>query len=100
MFLITYRCKPGKDYQGKSVGGAYVNCYIKRNKFEIADKISREHICESGWVILKQEDVSKINLMYYKVSGASGIEYYKQAVIDKEVFVFYTYPKNKTRKKV
>ncbi|MCE3226741.1 MAG: hypothetical protein K0S32_1292 [Bacteroidetes bacterium] len=95
MFLITYHCKPGKNYKGKPVAGAYVNCYIKRNKFEIADRISREHILKSDWIVKKLEDVSKINLSFYKTSNASGIEYYKQALIDKEVFVFYNYPKKK-----
>ncbi len=90
MFLLTYHVKPtsNKKNTGDSKG-AFVNCYVVDDNLKNADKIARKEIKEMDWDIVKREEVQTVD----KESIADDKkEYYEQALIDKTVFVFYTYP--------
>ncbi|MDN4165477.1 hypothetical protein QWY31_08195 [Cytophagales bacterium LB-30] len=54
-----------------------------------ADKIARQEIEEMDWFILEREEVQTIDNESIEDDKK---EYYEQALIDKTVFVFYTYP--------
>ncbi len=90
MFLLTYHVKPTVDRQdNKGTSGAFVNCYIITDSLKTADKIARREIKEQNWDILEQEDAQTVDS---ESIADDKREYYNQALIDKTVFVFYTYP--------
>lgn len=92
MFLITYHIKPKPlNPEFNKIGGAYVNCYIEADNFEEADLIARGEVENNNWDIYEY-DSSKIVTQKDYIDNDENREYFEQALIDKEVFVFFTYP--------
>ncbi len=90
MFLLTYHVRPTSSKKDISdTKGAFVNCYIVTDTLKNADKIARQEIKEMDWFILKREEVQTIDNESIEDDKK---EYYEQALIDKTVFIFYTYP--------
>jgi hypothetical protein len=52
MYFFTFlsQPKPGNDSYGQ-YGGAYVNCWINREKHEEAEEIARQGIDSFGWTV-------------------------------------------------
>jgi hypothetical protein len=77
----------------KEYGGATVGCWIrnqtKRNAFLIAKGWIEEH----GWVALALDEQRSVSAETYRNEPESR-QYFEQALIDDEVFVFYTFPKH------
>lgn len=84
--FITYHVKP---IEPSDIGGAYVNCFIESNSSKRAQEIAERQITELNWQIIEMEELTVIN---QDTVDDDKREYYEQALIDKEVFVFYTYP--------
>ena len=92
MFLITYHGKPLPNTDdAKKLGGAYINCYIEADKFEEANLIARGEIEKNHWNILELDDTRVVTKDDY-IDDPHNREYFEQALIDKEVLVFHTYP--------
>lgn len=92
IFLITYHAVPTeKAEQFEMYGGAYVNCYIEADNIYEGLKKAEQEIKDSDWTDLDFQDamVADPDNM-----GSDKIEYYEQALIDKEVLVFHCYPIN------
>lgn len=90
MKFITYHLRPSEEFDNEEqVGGAYVNCFIETDSSQQAQDIAKKQIVELNWEIIELEELT--NLDQDTVSDENR-EYYEQALIDKEVFVFYTYP--------
>jgi hypothetical protein len=99
MYLITYRGKPtSKSPEAKQFGGGYINCWIKQRKFEKADAMARSGIADNNWKIETLEEAYQVTRKNYS-NDDDGLEYFEQALIDEIVFVYYTYPKRKKRKR-
>jgi hypothetical protein len=94
MFYIVYHCQPNKKYAGELIGGAYIGCWIATTTLSKVDKIARKLIKEQNWSILETDEEGEI-LPGSMNKKNPRFEYYEQALIDKEVLVFYTYPKTK-----
>ena len=93
MYLLTFHTKPLPSHpEFDETGGAYVNCYIVAEDLEAANKIASEEITANNWRILELDESTIIKSA--EDVDPEKLEYYEQALIDKEVFVFYTYPLN------
>ena len=74
-------------------GGAAVGCWIKNQTKKNAYLITKGWIEEQGWVVLSLEEQYPISEEDYK-EKQEGKEYFEQALIDDEVFVFNTFPRH------
>ena len=98
MFYIVYHGKPNELYQGKPIGGAYIGCWIMNRTMIKAEHIARKIVTSQGWDIIEVDEKSEITPESVD-KQSERFEYYQQALIDKEVVVYYTYPKIKKSKR-
>ncbi len=92
MFCLIYHACPTPEHsQCKSIGGAFVSCWIERATIGEADAVARQSIADELWNIDKLEEAYPVDRSNYD-EGVDGLEYYEQALIDREVFVFHRYP--------
>lgn len=97
MFFFRFKAKPEAiNPESRTSAGAYINCWISRKKKVEAEAVARKTIKKERWTILKLEKGCRI---MPKTQRPSGMKYYKQALIDKEVLVFHTWPTKKTKKR-
>lgn len=89
MFLFEYHATPKFETDAL---GAYINCWIMDIEFNNAKLRSQNLIKKENWNIDSIEDVSEINNGEI-TNKEDNFIYYEQAIIDKEVVVFYTYDK-------
>ena len=92
MHYLIYDAQPkANSDKAKEFGGAYVSCWIMSDNLEEANLIAKGMISEQGWVNITLDEGYEIDESHYK-NKKDGLEYYRQALIDKEVLVFHTYP--------
>ncbi|MCB9173473.1 MAG: hypothetical protein H6589_02600 [Flavobacteriales bacterium] len=92
MFLLTYNVKPNTtNVEYIETCGAFVNCFIEADSFDEANLIARGGIEMNDWRIIELEEFKTITYDDF-LDDSDKREYYEQALIDKEVFVFHTYP--------
>ncbi len=94
MFYLIYHGRP--NYRDKSVGGAMIGCWIETVSMYKADKIARNLIKEQSWDIIKKDRFKTVKPNSLD-KESEHFKYYEQALIDKEVLVFYSYPETKKR---
>lgn len=90
MFFIMFHGVPNQhavDVDG--IAGAYINCYIDAVDLISATKIAKKDISKMNWIVLNREEAYKID---DTTISDKGRKYYNQALIDKTVYVFHTYP--------
>ncbi len=93
MFLLTYHAKPNKTFEDyNEIGGAWVNCWIEHESPEEAEKIAKKEIEDYDWQIKKLDEIIEVDENYYS-ENEDKKEYFEQALIDKIVLLFHTYPK-------
>ena len=92
MQLVMLKARQHPDFDHDEVyGGSFINCYMKDRTVDGALNDAKAWVEERGWYILNVEE-------HYEIDEASfdepdgGKEYYDQALIDGQVFVFFTYP--------
>ena len=87
-----YHVKPLPDLKNTdNIAGAYVSCWIEASSMIKADKIAIDEIGLAKWNVLERDDAYEIKEEYYS-DNSTGLEFYKQALIDKWVLRFHTYP--------
>jgi hypothetical protein len=92
MFFFTFEAKPSVDHpENNAIGGAFVNCWIEASTQTDAEKNARRTIEEHKWNIEILAESYLDDRAYYD-DDAPGLQYYEQALMDKEVFVFHRYP--------
>src|SRR4051812_12509796 len=96
MFYLIYEGRPNKDYHDKSVAGGLIGCWIETTSIKEAAKIARHLIKEQHWDIIKKDEFKTVQSNSIE-KDSEHYKYYEQALTDKEVLVFYTYPKRKNR---
>jgi hypothetical protein len=94
MFYLIYHGRPNKNYPDKSVAGGQIGCWIETTTIQNADKIARHLIEEQHWGNIKKDQFKTVKPNSID-KDSEHFQYYDQALIDKEVLVFYTYPKTK-----
>jgi hypothetical protein len=92
MFLIQFNATPRRNVQtAPQAAGARVNCWIERSTLDEAVSAARAGIEAQGWIVNEHDEAYEVDETTYP-PGKDGREYFEQALIDKEVFVFYTFP--------
>jgi len=77
----------------KQYAGATVGCWIKNQTKKNAYLIAKGWIEDHGWVPLSLEEQYPVSAETYR-GKSEGRQYFEQALIDDEVFVFCTSPKH------
>jgi hypothetical protein len=94
LFYLCFEVTPKPDSpHAQRWGGAFVNCWIDRASFQKAERVARRHIEKQGWSMSKLDEAREIIVGEYD-DEAPGKDYFEQALVDGEVFVFYTWPKD------
>src|SRR5713226_4071577 len=92
MFYFLIEAKPSPDNPEVSeLGGAFVSCWIEHPTLEEAESVALKMISEARWQVVAIEERFPIDRSFYDVQS-SGLQYFEQALLDKEVLVFDAYP--------
>jgi len=90
MKFITYHVIPTRNFENKEkIGGAYVNCFIDSESSNYSQEVAKRQLTKLHWEIIELEELTIID---QNTVSEENKNYYEEALIDKEVFVFYTYP--------
>lgn len=93
IFLITYHAKPNKTFEDyEDFGGAHVNCWIEESSAENAEKIAQKEIEEYNWHVKTLDEIIEVDEEFYSEEDPKR-QYFEQALLDKVVMLFYTYPR-------
>lgn len=99
MYFLIYSAIPARGTENYELyAGSQVACWINEKRQLMAKRKAQALIEKHGWNIKKLEEFRPISEENYRDSK-NGLEYFKQALIDGEVCVFYTYPRRKKRSK-
>jgi hypothetical protein len=91
MQLVRIEAKQSRQYaHEKWYAGAYIDCYIKDQTEENALYVAKGWIAKNGWEVLDVEEQRQIEQDAYE-EGTDGREYFQQALLDEEVFVYYCF---------
>lgn len=93
IFYIQYHAEP--DAEGEQFGlygGAYVTCWVRAASVAEAEKTASAAIRESGWKIVAVEDECCAASESWYSDDDEGKQYFLQAVIDGECYVFHQWP--------
>jgi len=92
VYFLVYHVKPSLDKtKSIKVGGAYVSCWVNAINEVEAMKIAENEIALNYWIILTLDECYKAEIDNYLV-GSNQREHYEQAIIDKWLLIFHTYP--------
>ncbi|MGI8980716.1 MAG: hypothetical protein ACR2FY_15930 [Pirellulaceae bacterium] len=92
MYFVQFLATPRKNARtAPESAGAFVNCWIERPSLAEAINTARESVEAEGWIVDEPEMAHQVDAGHYSESD-EGEQYFKQALIDKEVFVFHTFP--------
>ncbi len=91
MYFFSFHSIPIKPEDKLEFGGAYVNCWIQDSSIHDAEERARTAIEENEWSITDQDNESYETTRDHWIND-DQLEYYDQALIDREVWVFNIYP--------
>jgi len=86
IFYFQFEARPKKP---GGTGGAFINCWIDRPTREEAESHVRDAIANQDWSVTRLEEAV---LVTRETQPAESRQYFDQAEIDGEVFVFHTWP--------
>lgn len=92
MYVLTILANTTPEHpdHGK-VGESFVTCWIDREDEQEATEIACDMIVSEGWEVVRVEEVSTVTESDYEEDDEYR-QYYEQALIDKEVFLFHVCP--------
>jgi hypothetical protein len=94
VFFLNYKVKPKPEVKRhQEVGGAFVTCWMDLPSLEEAKAAAIDLIHEDGWDVTDLEEAKPV----LEPVGDAAREYYEQALIDKTVLCFNTWPAKKAR---
>ena len=92
IFYLQYEASPTIESDiYNDVGGAYINCWIKTDSLQSAMKIAEKDIKNNRWVVHNLEDLGSVTNDNYDEDD-NALEYYQQALMDGEVYVYHSWP--------
>jgi hypothetical protein len=92
MFFFRFEVRPTPTHsKSPEYAGAFVNCWVLRDTQDQAEDVAREWISNEGWHIISVDEATLMTREKQEESP-DGVEYFEQAEIDSEVFVFHTWP--------
>lgn len=91
MFMIRLHATPSQESPDHGqCGGAYINCWIVAGSFEEATQRAQRDVRGFGW---QPESVERaVRITREECDNERARELFDQAMIDKEVYEFHTYP--------
>jgi hypothetical protein len=99
MYLFTFLASPTPDAKEfHEAGGAYVNCWIlgdgggDRSDRDAAELRAKELIEEYGWDVDALEEGAIVSGADYPQDDEDRV-FYEQALVEREVLVFNTWPR-------
>lgn len=92
IYFLVYHVKPSLDnIQDNKYGGAYASCWIEAKNERQAMKIAENKIVQNHWIVFELDECFKAEKANY-TKGSNQLEFYEQALMDKLVLTFHTYP--------
>ncbi|HKV10621.1 MAG TPA: hypothetical protein VJ725_20940 [Thermoanaerobaculia bacterium] len=92
MFFFTFLAAPTPDAQEyPDTGGAYVDCWILGDDRSEAEERARDLIQDYGWSVEALESETTVTSQDYQ-DDEENREFYEQALVEREVLVFNTWP--------
>lgn len=93
MYFFTFLASPTAEAKEFSEsGGAYVNCWILNDERQPAEARATDLIEEYGWSVEALEDQGTVTSDDYAEDDEDR-EFYEQALVEREVLVFNTWPR-------
>jgi hypothetical protein len=90
MFHFRFEVRPKRTHpKFGHYACAMVSCWIQRDTQDQAAAVARGWIGDEDWTIIRTEHA---DLITRETQLPDGLQYFEQAEIDGEVFVFFTYP--------
>jgi hypothetical protein len=90
--VITLVARPGKGAAQFDIsGGAYVNAFIDASDETEATAIADREVRDAGWIPESIENTVYLCREDYEENDPN-LAYFDQALIDKEVLVFHSWP--------
>jgi hypothetical protein len=92
MFFIQFEVRPKQTHpKHDQYAGAMVSCWVLRDTQSQAEAVARGWIGDQDWRITRAEG-SRLMTKESQAEHPDGMQYFEQAEIDREVFVFHTWP--------
>jgi hypothetical protein len=92
MFFFQFEVRPKQTHPKRDkYGGATVNCWVLRDTQSQAEAVARGWIGDEDWRITGVKEATLIT-REIQAEHPKGMQYFEQAEIDREVFVFHTWP--------
>jgi hypothetical protein len=92
MFFFRFEVRPKQTHPKRGhYAGAMVNCWVLRDTQAQAEAVARGWIGDEDWRITGVEEATLMT-RERQAEFPDGIQYFEQAEIDSEVFVFHTWP--------
>ena len=94
LFTIEARVNPKAKFAAEwsGVTGAFVNCYVSFKDFELAEKIAKWAVKDSGWIVEKRTDAWKLHKSKLKTKKEK--QYYAEALKHGYCLVFHLWDKD------
>jgi hypothetical protein len=89
--IVEATLKTDSEDRGR-YGGARVACWIDVTDAKTARDAANRLVAQAGWLPTTTIEARVIGRDDYAVTD-DGLKYYEQALVDHEVCVFYTFPK-------
>ncbi|RKY93942.1 MAG: hypothetical protein DRQ01_03555 [Ignavibacteriae bacterium] len=91
IFYFRFSCIPINNSENyENYAGGYVNCWIRSNNEDSAQRIAEGVISKQEWEVEHLEEKFIIEKGYYGQND-EGAKYYEQALLDSECCVFHTW---------
>ena len=91
VFILIIHARPeNNNPEFSEVAGAYVNCFIERETFDLAEQIAIKFLKDEYWIPIELEESYMVTEEDY-AGDPKGLEVYKQVLIDKEMYTYHTY---------
>ena len=92
MHYLQFEATPQPEHpESSELGGAFVNCWVAAPSASEAEALARKNIREQLWTIDLMAECYEDNRALYD-DDSDDLQYFEQAMIDGEVYVFHTYP--------
>ena len=92
VFRITIRARPNPgSVDDDDAGGAYVNAFVNCLSETEAVEVATRLVREADWIVEGIDDVCRLSRNDIDESDPE-FGYFDQAIVDREVAVFHTWP--------
>ena len=89
-YLLVEAAPMAESPAAKKFAGAFINCWVNASTPSEAESSARSWITESEWAVVNVEEVKLIDASHYDETSPNR-EYYEQALIDGQVYVYNTF---------